>query len=319
MESRKVIQFGKSSFVVSLPREWVKKNNLSKGDSLYLNDLGNGELVLTNNNLKKSEPSEYAIDFPKDSDFDEKIKREIFFAYINNYKIIKVTGPGIKTNSLKVRDFFQNLAGLEILKQTSNAIVAHDLLDISDLSLPQLVRRVDIICRSMMRDTIECVGQTNIDHHNIYKRDEDVNRLVYLTTKIIKKAMIDSTYARKIKTSDLDLIEYKLFIHNIERIADQCKRICRDLASFRISTKDKNILKELYSDVEKEYLDIMKSYYNKNRNLAHNVLNGSKAFLDKCDGSLVKVSSHRSILIIEKLRISHICVRHIGRVILKVF
>jgi len=319
MESRKIIQFGKSSYIVSLPKEWIKKNGLLKGDTVYINDLENGELVLTNNNLKKLEPSEYSIDLPEKSEFDEKIKREIFYAYINNYKVIKLAGAGVKDNSLKIRDFLQNLAGLEILKQTSNAIVAHDLLDVTDLSLSQMVRRVDIICRSMMKDTIECVGQDKVDYHNIYKRDEDVNRLVYLATKMIKRAMSDPVYARKMKVTASDLVDYKFFLHNIERIADQCKRICRDLYKSKLNAKDKKIIKDLYSSVESDYLKVMKSYYNNNRNLAHEILNNSVMFLKKCDDSLIKVSSYKSIPIVEKLRTSHICVRHVGRVILKVF
>ena len=56
MELRKLIKFGTSSFVVSIPRPWINKNKLVKGDLIYFNENGNNELVLSareNNDKKK--------------------------------------------------------------------------------------------------------------------------------------------------------------------------------------------------------------------------------------------------------------------------
>ena len=38
MEYRKLISFGKSSFVVSIPKPWINKQNLKKGDVLYFEE-----------------------------------------------------------------------------------------------------------------------------------------------------------------------------------------------------------------------------------------------------------------------------------------
>ena len=38
MEYRKLISFGKSSYVVSLPKSWVVQNKLKKGDLLYFDE-----------------------------------------------------------------------------------------------------------------------------------------------------------------------------------------------------------------------------------------------------------------------------------------
>ena len=38
MEFRKIIAFGKSSFVVSLPKAWMVAHNLVKGDVVYLEE-----------------------------------------------------------------------------------------------------------------------------------------------------------------------------------------------------------------------------------------------------------------------------------------
>ena len=44
---RKIIKFGTSSFVLSLPIDWTKKNNLGKGDLVSISENVNNELVLS--------------------------------------------------------------------------------------------------------------------------------------------------------------------------------------------------------------------------------------------------------------------------------
>ena len=44
MGYRKLIGFGDSSFVVSLPKDWVNKHGLKKGDGLIV-DVDNGQFL----------------------------------------------------------------------------------------------------------------------------------------------------------------------------------------------------------------------------------------------------------------------------------
>ncbi len=38
MEYRKLISFGKNSFVISLPKAWVRHSKLKKGDLIYVEE-----------------------------------------------------------------------------------------------------------------------------------------------------------------------------------------------------------------------------------------------------------------------------------------
>ena len=53
MEFRKLIKFGKSSFVISLPKKWLEKNKLKKGDLLYVSENENGLSLTSKDNEKK--------------------------------------------------------------------------------------------------------------------------------------------------------------------------------------------------------------------------------------------------------------------------
>ena len=37
---RKLISFGKGSYILSMPKDWIAKNNLKKGDLISINDDG---------------------------------------------------------------------------------------------------------------------------------------------------------------------------------------------------------------------------------------------------------------------------------------
>ena len=90
MEYRKLIKFGNSSHIVSLPNYWLKKNNLKKGALIYFEENGNGELVL-NPELKKHHiKSECVIE---DNGDLKDLHRRLVSNYIAGYDIIKINLP----------------------------------------------------------------------------------------------------------------------------------------------------------------------------------------------------------------------------------
>ena len=95
MEYRKLIKFGNSSHIISLPNSWVKKNKLRKGDLIYYTENGNNELVL-NPKLKdeKQGVTEIMIDITNKN--LNEMRREIHSAYINNFNTINIIGKDLK-------------------------------------------------------------------------------------------------------------------------------------------------------------------------------------------------------------------------------
>ena len=55
VEFRKLISFGKTSFVMSIPKAWVTKNNLKKGDLIVLQEKENNLLLSPEANAHEKE------------------------------------------------------------------------------------------------------------------------------------------------------------------------------------------------------------------------------------------------------------------------
>jgi len=278
---RKLIAFGKNSYVISLPKQWVDKNRLKKGDLVSLDEKKDGLLLrVKENGLIEDEPMRVVVN--SDNKSLGQLKTEIVSAYLNNYNIIEVVSKDLKTNALRIRDRLRDLTGLEIINQSSTRIVAKDIINVNNISIKTLIRRMDNITRSMMLDTVECFD--GIDHaDNIEYIDEEVNRLHFLAYRIIRSGLSDFRTANSSETSPLKLHSSHTVTKRIERIADNTKLISRYLRETKLDKKWKNELKIIFDGIRETYNDVMKAYYTGDEKMALEIEEKRNEKLELCD------------------------------------
>src|SRR3989338_2211085 len=119
MEFRKLMAFGNSSFIVSVPKAWIEKNRLKKGDVLLVEQKPN-ELILSSKDVSERKKLNEVTVNPEGKSFDE-FKTEIVSLYVNNYSIITVVNV---TDAAAIKDIFRNLVGMEVVEETATKIVA---------------------------------------------------------------------------------------------------------------------------------------------------------------------------------------------------
>ena len=137
-----------------MPKSWINKNNLKRGDLISVTDDGFELILSANQKEEKLDTREINID-AKDKDL-ELIKAEIVSSYLNGYDTINILFNTNSKESPKIKDIIRNLSGLEIMEQTSTRIVAKNLININEISIGTIIRRMEIITRAMMEDTILC-------------------------------------------------------------------------------------------------------------------------------------------------------------------
>lgn len=278
METRKLISFGSSSYVISLPKNWVSQNRLEKGDSLYIEEKSNELIVTSGDSEKQKEVKEKQIDCSNKP--LAKIKCELFASYLNNYNIIELRQLS-EENLLKCKEMVQGLAGLEILEQTSDKIIAKDLINLKEVSIKALMRRIDIIIRSMMDDAMTNDQKNNVK--SLYDRDEDINRLHYLVRRMITAALEDQKISRMFETEPKDiLLDWEVALR-LEKIGDHLKRINKSISKVKIEDKKFPLVLELYNKSKSRYLSVMKAYYSKDLDLACEIETTKSQVYEKCD------------------------------------
>ncbi|MFH1917426.1 MAG: phosphate uptake regulator PhoU [Nanoarchaeota archaeon] len=269
MDVRRLIKFGNNSFVISLPKNWIVKNKLSKGSLLYLINTETQIIISPQKTKKDGEEKSITLDL-RDALF-ETIRRKIIACYINNYKEIKILFSSNKS-AAEIRSIIQNLMALEVIEQGTNVIMAKDYLNMNDIALMNLVRKMDTIIRTMFMDLNQVLSKGQVRDQgelaeNFNSRDGDINRLTFLIMRYVKYVLMEPEMKKE--GDDYDYLVFYELAQYLERLADELKRAARTVTKEKI--KNPNDIIQTFAGIEKLYLNAMKTYYNKDNEAAYKV------------------------------------------------
>lgn len=278
MHVRRLVKAGQASHTVSLPKNWLDKNNLKKGDTVYLKEKSDRELIITPEN-KEDIKKDKEITISTDKKDIEHIQREITSAYINSYNTINIVGKDLEEKAKEVRRMLHDFVALEIAEQTSGKIVAKDLLNWKEISIEKTLRRMDIIIRSMFEDTIKSIHGENL-YQSIHFRDFDVNRLYFLMFRILKGALSDINVAAQFNVSNAEVLSDWYLVLNLESVADNLKTTCKLFNEIGDKVKG---LEEVYKVLQDNYLGALKAHYDKNKDLAQQIASKRQEVIGRLD------------------------------------
>ncbi|MBI2148492.1 phosphate uptake regulator PhoU [Candidatus Woesearchaeota archaeon] len=310
MAYRKLIGFGDSSFVVSLPKEWVEKNGLKKGDGLLVDEV-NSELKIrpfNSNTIDNNKITEITIDYTNDK---QRFKAELIYAYISNFNLINIVGKDLQKNMVDIRSLVESLAALEVVQQSSNKVVLKDLLSISEVVPYDILRRVDRIILSMMEDVDNSIhGNRDGIIEALQQKETDVNKLANLIFKVLRRGL-NPADGVKLGLNVDDIFYYWELTLFVEKVGDQLKRIPRHVQG----KVDLQVI-EAYSALVNQYKNAMKANFTKNVTLALDVIASKGDIFNKLDYCLDKLPRDY-VYFLEKMRAMNIYCGNIAKVLLK--
>jgi len=314
MDYRKLISFGKNSYVITLPKAWVRQNKLKKGDLIYV-DEAKGSLILQPKSAESDSEEESKIIINVDGKQFKQVKRQIIGAYIRNVKTIILEGDEIKDRAKDFQSVIQSLVALEVMEQTSKKIVAKDFLNLDNVSIKALIRKIDIIIRSMLEDCVSNFEEDN--YESINYRDADVNKLTFMMFRIIKYGFENPTYMfKKFNLSIVDLSSLWWVSFDLESIADEIKRMARYMNRTNLSKKEKEEYKNILGDIKKSYLGMMKAYYDRDVESVHQIINNREGLIKRCEEFYSRNRTVEYIgFLIDKSKAAIVHINHIGRVL----
>lgn len=273
MYTRKLVKAGPSSHTIALPKEWVTAHNLKKGDVVYLHESPNQQLLLSSKtDTQQPTPlKEKYIDV--DDKKEDTIQREITAAYLNNYRLITLTGKTLQDKAKTIRDMIHHFVALEITEQHSQKIVAKDFLDLNEISVDKTIKRIDMMIRTMFDDI--STGQA------LELRDEDVNRLYFLLVRLLKSALNEPTIAKKLSLTTQDILNFWQLTHDLESLADHIKHasdiITKNKTKSRAQSElgseghRKGEISVLYKMLQQTYINVMTATYQKDKSTAEKI------------------------------------------------
>lgn len=248
IETRKVQVTGGSSFIISLPKPWIKKNNIKKNDTLGVIPQPDGNLLITPkiNSEDIIKTKEIIVDDFNDYNY---LFRVLIGTYIMGFS--KIIIKSSKKFEPFIRDciinFTQIAIGPEIIEETNTYILIKDLLNPKEMPFDKTIKRMFILADSMIEDAIKALKTRDKElAEEVIKRDNDIDRLDWLIGRQSNIVLRDIILSQKMGITLEEANHYQLMSRLLERIADHGVNIAKNILI--IIEKD-DISKELVEKI----------------------------------------------------------------------
>jgi len=249
MEIRRVQLTGGSSYVITLPKEWIKSANIKKNDPLGLIIQSDGTLLVTSKMIQKQTQRTKEFDLNKITK-QTYLLRSLIGAYIAGYSSIKVKSSERITPSVRtiIRKFTQATIGQEVVEETDNSVTIKDLLNPLQMPFESTIKRMHIIVKGMHQDAMYALESGNRSlAEDIVSRDNDVDRLHWLVARQYNIILRNLSIAEKMNITTGMSSTYYHISRIIERIADHTVRIAYNVIDLVDSKLDTIIISHLQS------------------------------------------------------------------------
>jgi phosphate uptake regulator len=249
MEYRKIQITGDSTYIISLPKTWVKKNKLEKGDVLSVVEKGDEVLL----RLKEEKEKEFEVKIK--SNDAEFLSRLLITKYIQGYDTVVFSSkqhidPKIRERLIKTSSY---LIGMEPFGETRDTITFRMLMKGGRNPTESIERMHDISMLSLreLMDTMESGAYEDNTLSGIINRDNEIDKFYFLIVRQISS------------TGGFEGIVWVQVAKSMERISDHIETIAQLVkGGQRIKKEDLPVFKELID----LYGDVMMTL--KNRDLA---------------------------------------------------
>jgi phosphate uptake regulator len=279
-EVRRIQVTGRGSYIVSLPKRWVKERNLDRGEQIVFSTEDDGTLhIMPRTMLKKTKLVERTILVPEDMS-PESLARRVISFYLVGFTFIRLKATKARFEPAQldyIKEFVRKkLVGSEIVTESPNEIALQVLISYPELSVENALRRMFIICVSMLKDAVAALVENNpILADEVLKMDDEVDRFGFYIVRQLKMASQDRSIVAQIGLgSGRDLLGYRLVTKSIERAADHAAMIAQNVRTIKqtITPRLKEKINRMSEFVTRVCEDSMTALYKRDYGIAERIL-----------------------------------------------
>jgi len=305
VDQRKIVSLGRSSLVVSLPKHWVKMNELKQGDVVSLSVQRDRSLAVFPGTGRAERPRETTLHI----DPNEKgvsIVRRLIACYLNGYSGIKlISEDTFSVAQLKAIRRIVRILYMRIMDSGAKSVYITTLIDESKASVTSGVHRMYMISNSMCRDALNSVGDRDVALAKaVYSLDDDVDHFSFFLLRLLRQVALDPTMANQLGLQPLDCLDYQTLVHRIEQVADLAANIAKQVIMLngreqRISDPLLKLILTSGNDVVDSYFRAIEGFFSEDVTASDGIIEhqkkvekrdqeiASKAFLDEQSNPLI--------------------------------
>ena len=246
---RKIQFTGKSSYIVSLPKEWIKDQGIKQGDQVSVVRQGSSVIEIKPINFGRRATQDAATLVITSKDDKHTITRKLIALYFLHYKTINVkpkNGRIDPNQRIAIRNTVKKiLMGAEITADSTNEITIQVLINLVELSIDGAFKRMLHLSKSMQNDALLALSENNKElAQEVLNSDDDVDRFSFYIVRQLTIAIENSHMLEEMGfTNARDCMGYRIAVKNIERLADHAVSLSKDILDFENPMPEKIIVK----------------------------------------------------------------------------
>ena len=251
-ETRKIQFTGKSSYIISLPKQWIIELGLKQGDHIRMVRKDSSTLELFPPKLEsRNNKNEEAIIEINSEEKASSIVRKLISLYFLGYKTMNVkpkNGRLVPTQRNTVKEAVKRmLMGSEIISDSTNGITIQVLVNLLELSVDGAFKRMLHLAKSMSSDAILATKENNVElAQEVINTDDEVDRFGFYIIRQLKIAIQNKHILKEMGfRNPRNCLGYRLVVKNIERVGDHAAFIAKDVLEYK-----KSIKKEIIDKIE---------------------------------------------------------------------
>ncbi len=247
---RRVQSTGRGSYIISLPKEWVKDIGLKRGSEIAFEVQPDSSLVLVPRKLKEtvdeeSKQKEYCVNVdPKEE--PQSTLRMIKALYAIGADIIHIRFKTVedaekyKTGTKNfVRDTF---LGSEIIDETDDEITVQILIKHSEFPIEKAVRRMAIVALSANKDAIAALkNRSSTLFDSVINAHNDVDRLGLYVVRQLKYGIERNLFRELGFKTPKEFLLFRITVNEIQNIGENALNIINNLGTFQKLIEDETL------------------------------------------------------------------------------
>ncbi len=277
MDVRRVQITGGSSFVMTLPKEWIKSLNIKKNDPLGVFVQSDGTLLITPKMTK--EQLQRVIEFSMQHiPSQSALLRRLIGAYISGFTEITITSTTRLSLPVRttVRTFTQMTIGQEVVEETDTSIFLKDLLNPTEMPFDRTIKRMHIIVKGMYEDIIRSFQtKEKTLAQEVLQREHEVDRLHWLVARQHNILLQNVSLAEKMGITTNFATTCHLISRIIERISDHIVRIAHNTPKLLSSNINEQLIQDILTAGTlslEAFNKSMNSFFRKDVDAANNTI-----------------------------------------------
>ncbi|MDX1441401.1 MAG: phosphate uptake regulator PhoU [Nitrosopumilaceae archaeon] len=232
-QTRKMQLSGGSTYIISLPKNWVDELKIKVGENVTLVKNSNQSLSLYPKEKTEIQKKKSAVIPISQQDSGEAVKRKIIAAYLSGYKTIKIKTKGMRIlpeHTRSIRELVRTtMIGTEIVETSSESIIIQVLTRLPELSFETALQRMYLMAHNMVLEATEAFEKSDISHsEEVVSMDDEVDRFgLYMRRNLVLAIENQSILHDMGLRKPSDCLGYRAIVSRIERIADHAALIAK--------------------------------------------------------------------------------------------